>query len=41
MRFDTNPINSLQNQTGIGSFGVYGATLTQPRIQQIALRYLF
>ncbi len=41
VRFDTNPINSLQNQTGIGSFGVYGATLTQPRIQQIALRYLF
>lgn len=41
VRFDTNPINSLQNQTGIGSFGVYGATLTQPRVQQIALRYLF
>ncbi len=41
VRFDTNPITSLQNQTGIGSFGVYGATLTQPRVQQIALRYLF
>ena len=41
VRFDTNPINSLQNQTGIGSFGVYGATLTQPRVQQLALRFLF
>ncbi len=41
VRFDTNPINSLQNQTGVGSFGVYGATLTQPRVQQIALRLLF
>ena len=41
VRFDTNPINSLQNQTTIGSFGVYGATLTQPRIQQLAARISF
>jgi hypothetical protein len=41
VRFDVNPLNSLQNQTSSGSFGVYGAVLTQPRIQQFALRYSF
>ena len=41
VRFDTNPINSLQNQTTVGSFGNYGATLTQPRIQQLAARLSF
>jgi hypothetical protein len=41
-RFDVNPENSLQNQTNAGSsFGVYGATITQPRIQQFSLRYSF
>jgi hypothetical protein len=42
VRFDVNPENSLQNQTNAGSsFGLYGATLTQPRIQQFSLRYSF
>ncbi len=41
VRFDTNPINSLQNQTTIGSFGVYSALLTQPRVQQLAARFSF
>jgi hypothetical protein len=41
VRFDVNPLNSLQNQTSSGSFGVYGAVLTQPRIQQFSLRYSF
>ena len=41
VRFDVNPLTSLQNQAGVGSFGVYGATLTQPRIQQLAARYSF
>jgi hypothetical protein len=41
VRFDVNPLNSLQNMTGSGELGVYGATLTRPRIQQLSLRYLF
>ncbi len=41
VRFDTNPITSLQNQTTLGSFGVYSATLTQPRVQQLAARFSF
>jgi hypothetical protein len=41
VRFDVNPLNSLQNQTSSGEFGVYGAVLTQPRIQQFSLRYSF
>ncbi len=41
VRFDVNPLNSLQNQTTSGQFGVYGATLTQPRVQQFVLRYWF
>jgi len=30
-RFDVNPLNSLQNLTTSGSFGVYGATLHHPQ----------
>jgi hypothetical protein len=41
VRFDVNPLNSLQNLTTSGSFGVYGATLTTPRVQQLALRFSF
>ena len=41
VRFDVSPLTSLQNQTSSGQFGVYGATLTQPRVQQLALRYQF
>ena len=41
VRFDVNPLTSLQNQTTSGSFGVYGAVLTQPRVQQFSLRYSF
>ncbi len=41
VRFDVNPLTSLQNQTSSGSFGVYGAVLTQPRVQQFSLRYSF
>jgi hypothetical protein len=41
VRFDVNPLSSLQNQTSSGSFGVYGAVLTQPRVQQLSLRYSF
>jgi hypothetical protein len=41
VRFDVNPLTSLQNQTSSGEFGVYGAVLTQPRIQQFSLRYSF
>ncbi len=41
VRFDVNPLLSLQNQTSSGQFGVYGATLTQPRVQQLSLRYSF
>jgi hypothetical protein len=41
VRFDVNPLTSLQNMTTSGEFGVYGATLTMPRVQQFSLRYLF
>jgi hypothetical protein len=39
-RFDTNPA-TFQNSFNKGNFGTYGATLTQPRIQQFSLRYSF
>jgi hypothetical protein len=41
VRFDVNPLNSLQNLTTSGSFGVYGAALTTPRVQQLSLRLSF
>jgi hypothetical protein len=41
VRFDVNPLTSLQNMTTSGEFGVYGATLTKPRVQQFSLRYSF
>jgi hypothetical protein len=41
VRFDVNPLTSLQNMTTSGEFGVYGATLTKPRVQQISLRIWF
>ena len=41
VRFDVNPLTSFQNMTTSGEFGVYGATLTKPRVQQISLRYWF
>ena len=41
VRFDVNPLTSLQNMTTSGELGVYGATLTKPRVQQVSLRYLF
>jgi hypothetical protein len=41
VRFDVNPLTSLQNTTTSGEFGVYGATLTKPRVQQFSLRYSF
>jgi hypothetical protein len=41
VRFDVNPLTSLQNVTTDGEFGVYGATLTKPRVQQFSLRYSF
>jgi hypothetical protein len=41
VRFDVNPITSLQNMTTSGELGVYGATLTKPRVQQYSLRYSF
>ena len=41
VRFDVNPLNSLQNLTTSGEFGVYGATLTKPRVQQFSLRLAF
>lgn len=41
VRFDVNPLTSLQVQTNSGQFGVYGKTLTQPRVQQMSLRYSF
>ena len=41
VRFDVNPLTSLQNLTSSGSFGVYGATLTTPRVQQLSLRLTF
>jgi hypothetical protein len=40
VRFDTNPA-TFQNSFNEGNFGTYGATLTQPRIQQFSLRYSF
>jgi hypothetical protein len=40
-RFDVNPLNSLQNMTTSGEFGVYGATLTMQRVQQLSLRYIY
>jgi hypothetical protein len=40
-RFDVNPLTSLQNMTTSGELGVYGATLTKPRVQQLSLRYSF
>jgi hypothetical protein len=40
-RFDVNPLTSLQNMTTSGEFGVYGATLTKPRVQQLSLRCSF
>lgn len=41
VRFDVNPLSSLQNLTTSGSFGVYGAALTTPRVQQLSLRLSF
>ena len=41
VRFDVNPLTSLQNLTTSGSFGVYDATLTTPRVQQLSLRLAF
>jgi len=41
VRFDVNPLTSLQNMTSSGEFGVYGATLTKPRVQQFSLRYSY
>ena len=41
VRFDVNPLTSLQNLTTSGSFGVYGAALTTPRVQQLSLRLSF
>ena len=41
VRFDVNPLTSLQNMTTSGSFGVYDATLTTPRVQQLSLRLSF
>jgi hypothetical protein len=41
VRFDVNPLTSLQIQTNSGQFGVYGKTLSQPRVQQLSLRYAF
>jgi hypothetical protein len=41
VRFDVNPLTSLQNMTTSGEFGVYDATLTKPRVQQFSVRYSF
>jgi hypothetical protein len=41
VRFDVNPLTSMQNMTTSGEFGVYGATLTKPRVQQFSLRCSF
>jgi hypothetical protein len=41
VRFDVNPLTSLQNMTTSGELGVYDATLTKPRVQQFSLRYSF
>ena len=35
------PAQFSENLTTSGSFGVYGATLTKPRVQQISLRFWF
>jgi hypothetical protein len=40
VRFDTNPA-TFQSSFNEGNFGTYGATLTQPRVQQFSLRYSF
>jgi hypothetical protein len=41
VRFDVNPLTSLQNVTSSGEFGAYDATLTKPRVQQLSLRFSF
>lgn len=41
VRFDTNPLTSLRNDVIGGQFGVYGALLTSPRVQQFSLRLSF
>ncbi len=41
VRFDVSALTSLQNLTTSGSFGVYGAELTTPRVQQFSLAYSF
>jgi hypothetical protein len=41
VRFDVNPLSSLQNMTSSGELGVYGATLTKPRVQQFSFRYSY
>jgi len=41
VRFDVNPLTSLQNMTSSGEFGVYAAALTKPRVQQFSLRYSY
>ncbi len=41
VRFDVNPLTSLQNMTTSGELGVYDATLTAPRVQQFSLRWSF
>jgi hypothetical protein len=41
VRFDVNPLTSLQNMTTSGELGAYSATLTKPRVQQFSLRYSF
>ncbi|WP_232298737.1 carboxypeptidase-like regulatory domain-containing protein [Granulicella tundricola] len=41
VRFDTNTVTSLKNTVGSGNLGAYTHTLTQPRVQQISLRYAF
>lgn len=41
VRFDVNPLNSLQNMTTSGALGVYSSTTTRPRVQQFSLRLSF
>jgi hypothetical protein len=41
VRFDVNPLNSLQNTTTSGEFGVCDAALTMQRVQQLSLRYMY
>jgi Carboxypeptidase regulatory-like domain len=41
VRFDTNPINSLQVGLTDGTLGNYSKTLSQPRVMQFSLRYDF